>query len=99
MLAGVINLGDVIELDLAVLVHIKLVVSGPDPLSSDFVEVALHKYRLINRAVTYLQEPEEFIEIDGAVAVSVEPSHQFLSFFFAQLESIVDEAPSEVVQV
>jgi len=58
VLAGVINLGNVVKFDKAVLVHVQFVVGGPDVCRSSLVEVTL-------------EESEEFIEIDCAVAVSV----------------------------
>jgi len=86
VLAGIINLGDVVKLNEAILVHIQLVVGSPDPVGSCFVEVTL-------------QESEELIEINSAAVVSVKFLQDLGGFFFAELEAVVDEAPSEVVDV
>jgi len=86
VLAGIINLGDVVKLNEAILVHIQLVVGSPDPVGSCFVEVTL-------------QEAEEFIEINSAAVVSVKFLQDLSSLFFAELEAVVDEAPSEVVHI
>ena len=98
MLAGIINLGDVVKLNEAILVHIQLVVGSPDPVGSSFVEVTLLT-QLQKIAVTYLQEAEEFIEINSAAVVSVKFLQDLSSLFFAELEAVVDEAPSEVVHI
>ena len=98
VLASVINLGDVVKLHEAVLVHIQLVVGSPDPVGSCFVEVTLQT-QLEKIAVTYLQEAEELIEINSAAVVSVKFLQDLSGFFFAELEAVVDEAPSEVIDV
>jgi len=70
VLAGIVNLSNIIKLNKAILVHVELVVSSPDPLSSGSIQVTL-------------EESEEFIEADGAVSVLIEFIANFLGFFFA----------------
>jgi hypothetical protein len=41
VLASVINLGNVVKLDKAVLVHVQFVIGGPDVCRSSLVEVTL----------------------------------------------------------
>lgn len=86
VLTGIINLSDIIKLNKAILVHIELVVSSPDPLSSCSIEVTL-------------EEAEEFIVTNSAVSVSVKFIEDFLGLIFAQLESVVDETPSEIINI
>lgn len=99
VLTGIINLSDIIKLNKAILVHIELVVSSPDPLSSCSIEVTLKSIKLEKVAVTYLEEAEEFIVTNSAVSVSVKFIEDFLGLIFAQLESVVDETPSEIINI
>lgn len=99
VLTGIINLSDIIKLNKAILVHIELVVSSPDPLSSWSIEVTLKSIKLQKVAVTYLEEAEEFIVTNSAVSVSVKFIEDFLGLIFAQLESVVDETPSEIINI
>jgi hypothetical protein len=99
VLAGVVNLSNIIKLNKAILVHVELVVGSHDPLSSGSIQVTLYSVKLQKIAVTYLEESEEFIETNGTVSILIEFSADFLGFFFAQLESVVDESPSEIINI
>ena len=48
---------------------------------------------------TYLESSEEFIEADCTVFVPIEVFQELLGFFFGQIESVVDESPSEVIDI
>lgn len=47
----------------------------------------------------YLHGPEELVVADSAIAIAVEVLQQVLGLLLSQVEPIVDEAPSEVVDV
>lgn len=59
MLAGIIDLGNIVELDLSILVEVQLIVGSPDPDLPCIVEVTL-------------EGSEEFVEVDSAILVPVE---------------------------
>ena len=48
---------------------------------------------------TYLESPEELIIGDDAVAIPVEVVEELASLILRQVEAVVDEAPTEVVNV
>ena len=56
-------------------------------------------YGLKDSNATYFECSEELIEIDSAILVSVEMVQKLLSFLFGQIEAIVDESPSEVIDI
>eukprot|EP00345_Euplotes_harpa_P001028 CAMPEP_0168320592 /NCGR_PEP_ID=MMETSP0213-20121227/1769_1 /TAXON_ID=151035 /ORGANISM="Euplotes harpa, Strain FSP1.4" /LENGTH=152 /DNA_ID=CAMNT_0008322085 /DNA_START=137 /DNA_END=595 /DNA_ORIENTATION=- len=86
VLAGVIQLLDVVKLDHAVLVHVQLVVSLSDQVLSERIQIALH-------------EPQELIKVDGAVAITVHGGHDLVRLVFRDRDSEVNQSPSEVVEV
>jgi hypothetical protein len=54
---------------------------------------------LLKVAVTYLDETEEFVEINSSTVVSVEFLEDLSGLFFAELESVVNETPSEIIDI
>lgn len=49
--------------------------------------------------VSYLECSEEFIKVDSAVFISVEVVQELLGFFLCKVESVVDETPSEIINI
>ena len=61
--------------------------------------ISPYLYVLKDSNATYFECSEELIEIDSAILVSVEMVQKLLSFLFGQIEAIVDESPSEVIDI
>ena len=48
---------------------------------------------------TYLECTEEFVVTDSTVTVAIEMVDQMLRLFLRQVETVIDEAPSEVLNI
>lgn len=48
---------------------------------------------------TYFESAQEFVVTDTSVTVPVEVVQNVLRFFLGQVETVVDEAPAEVLHV
>jgi len=86
VLTGIIQSCDVIKLDKSVLVSVQLVVGLLDQRFSALVKISL-------------KIAEEFIEVYDTVSVTVEVLKHFRGFLLAQIETVVNEAPTEIINI
>ena len=49
--------------------------------------------------LTYLECAKELVVTDGAVTIAIEVRHQVLGLFLGQIETVVNETPSEVLHI
>lgn len=84
--AGVVDLGDVLKSDSTVLVDVKFVVRSSDPDLASVVNLTF-------------EGTEELVVTDRAVTVAIEMRDEVLSLLEGEVEAVVDETPTEVLDI